>query len=252
VFAAEIEVDRPGLPVVAVHGSRAVRNRTLPRLPSDGGAWIRQGIDLAAERDCEPGEALWRFGVEGRTGRGGAGWLSAGLDLLHGTRGLAQEIGDLQQLGLDAQDDLPEEYQRRRTTFLTPWMRCRAGLPWGLRLHASWRATATDGGVFRHLGLAGFRGQGEVGWSRVLFRGDLLLDLALRAEGRTRAATPYGILPAVGMLDGEVRGRIGAVDLFVVLANLANADELSFAYDGDFSPLPRRHYRAGIRWAFTD
>jgi hypothetical protein len=213
---------------------------------------VRQGIDLAAEGDGEAAEALWRFGIEGRAGRTDAGWLAVGLDLLHGTRGLGSESGDLQYLGIDAQDDLPEENQREQATFLSPWLRGRVVLPYGFRMHASCWATAAEGGVLNHLGLAAFRGQGEVGWRSELFRGDLLLDLALRAEGRSRAATPYGLLPSLGMLDGEVRGRVGSADLFFVLANLADAREPSFAYDGGFTTFPWRHYRAGIRWAFTD
>ena len=252
VFAAEAEIDRAGVPRLLVYASRAVRNRSLPRLPSDGEAWVRQGIGLAAERDGEPPEALWRLGIEAGPKDAVIGWPVFGLDLLHATRSLTWEMDDLTTLGTDGQDQLAEELQRSGATFLSPWVRCQAHLPFGFRLHGSMHATAAQGGVAHHLGVAAIRGWGEVGWSRLLFRGDLLLDLALQAEGRSRAAGPYGSIPAIGILDGEARGRIGAADIFFVMANLMNVEANSFSYDGGFQSLPLRHYRAGLRWTFVN
>lgn len=253
VFSGEVELRDRGLPRLLVHASRAVRNRTLPRLPADGSAWVRAGLDLAAEDSGEVPEALWRFGLEtGYRNRSDALSFTAGVDLLHATKSLSGELDDLSSLGTDAQEMLPADLQRGEATFLSPWLRSKLTMPFGFRLNASVWSTHVDGGVEHHLGLPGVRFNGELGWSGLLFKGDLLLDLLLRADGRSEVATPYGSVPAAALVDGEIKGRLGSADLFFVLANLLNANQRSMTYDGGFMQLPLRHYRAGVRWAFVD
>jgi len=234
-------------------GEIEMRGRGLPRLPADGSAWLSAGLDLAAEDRGEVPEALWRFGLEaGDRHSSRSVSLTSGIDVLHATNSLSGEIDDLSYLGTDAQALLPEELQRGDATFASPWLRGRVRLPFGFHMDGSTCGTLVDGGVERHLGLPAVRWRGELGWTGVLFKGDLLLDLILRTEGRSEVATPYGSVPEVGIVDGEVKGRIGSADLFFVLANLLNVERSSMTYDGGFMQLPLRHYRAGIRWAFFD
>ena len=253
VFSAEWELDSPGFPALLAHASRAVRHRALPRLPTDGGAWVRQGIDLVPERDGEAPEALWRGAIEiANRRRPGGSEIRLGLDALLDAGGLDPALDDLAPLGVDAQDALAPEQLRRDAWFLSPWIRTAAALPLGLRLEAEVAATEAEGTVARHLGLAAFRWDGRLGRRALLFREDLDIDLRLCATGRTEAATPYGTLPAVGMLDGEIHARIGSADLFLVMGNLTNVEQRSMSYDGGFMILPLRHYRAGIAWTFLD
>jgi hypothetical protein len=68
VFAAEYTIEGTRWPRAAFSASRSVRNRTLPRMPADGEAWVLEGIGLADERRGEEPEAVWR--CRSRVGRG--------------------------------------------------------------------------------------------------------------------------------------------------------------------------------------
>ncbi len=255
VFAGEYEIRRARWPRLILYGSRAVRNRTLPRLPADGEAWVRQGFGLADERSGEAPEAFSRLGVEGRIGGGAAARasLEAGCEILRSTRGLGLDEEDLPLLGTDRQEEIPAMAERRSRSYFSPWGRLRGNLPAGFRFGVEGRGTIAEGGVASHLGLSAIRGRAEAGWRGALFSGDLELDLSLTARGGSAAATPYGTLPASGRIDGMIRGRIGEADLFFVLANLTDEIASSMSYEsGAFSFLPRRHYRAGVRWFFVD
>jgi len=252
VFAGEYELlQRSGEPWLIARASRAVRNRTLPRLPADGEAWVRQGLGLADERGGEQPEALWRGGLEVRVHSRGAS-LFSGVDLLVDTRGLGGSESDLLLLGTDGQDHLPGDVQRERRSFLSPWSRVELCLPLGLRGAAAGWGTLAQGGTRSQLGLPAVRWNAELSRRVALFKGDLGLDLALAARGQTGVSTPYGDLPSQASMDGLLRARVGEADLFFVFANLTDQQNSSMAWDGGFIPLPRRHYRAGLRWCFLD
>jgi hypothetical protein len=168
------------------------------------------------------------------------------------TRTLSIAESDLVHLRAGEQSRLSSAAQRGDRRYVSVWARWAARLPFGFRVEgASW-GVAADGGVRSDLGLPALRGKGEIGWRGDLFTGDLGLDLSMQAVGRSQIATPYGTLPAQGTIDGTVRAEIGSAALFIVMANLTDAISTSMSYDGGFYPLPRRHMRAGIRWAFLD
>jgi hypothetical protein len=253
VFGAEYEFGAAGWPRLSVNASRSVRNRTLPRMPADGEAWVLQGIGLAQEKDGEQPEGAWRCGlVVGGKGKPGASMLRAGGDLLWMTRTLANSESELAMLGTDQQEDLPAAAQRGDRGFFSLWFQGDARLPWGFHLDATSVGVIAEGGVARDLGLPAIRGTGELGWRGALFSNDLGVDLSLQALGRSKVATPYGTLPVQGRIDGTARVRIGPADLFFVLANLTDAIATSMSYEGGFYPLPRRNARAGVRWLFTN
>lgn len=253
VFSGEYDVNRQGWPRISLHASRAVRNRTLPRMPSDGEAWVREGIGLAEEERGEEPEGLWQSGITlGGPRRDRGSSLQAGSDLLWMTRSLSIAESDLVDLGAGGQSGLPSAAQRGDRRYASVWARWVARLPFGFRFEGTSWGVAADGGVRSDLGLPALRGKGEIGWRGDLFTGDLGLDLSMQAVGRGQIATPYGTLPAQGTIDGTVRAEIGSAALFIVMANLTDAISTSMSYDGGFYPLPRRHMRAGIRWAFLD
>jgi len=251
VFAAESEVGIAG-GSIHVHASRAIRNRTLVRLPTDGEAWIRQGIDLADEKSGERPEALWRAGIEARRTVGRALAIAAGLDGLLDTSGFGGSDTDAVLLGIDQQDRIPAAMLRRSRSFASPWGRAALDLPHGFRLSGRGTSTVAQGGVRAQIGLAAMRADGEIGWRGRLFKGDLHVDLSLVGHARTKVATPYGVLGGQAILDGEIRGRIDTADIFFVLANLTDIAAPSMSWDGSFMDIPRRHYRAGLRWTFVD
>ncbi|MBD3163453.1 MAG: hypothetical protein GF346_13245 [Candidatus Eisenbacteria bacterium] len=253
VFAVEGEIDAPGLPRVLLHASRAVRHRSLPRVPTDGAAWVLQGIGLASEGDEGPPEALWRGAIEVANRRAAGGSeIRIGMDLLLDRDGLDPNLADLALLGIGQQDAIPADRLRSDAWFVSPWVRADARLPLNLHLRAGAFATAAEEGTESHLGLPALRWEGRFGWRARLFRDDLDLELRVKGSGRTEVATPYGTLPALGLLDGEIHARVGSADLFLVMANLTNVEQRSMSYDGGFMILPLRHYRAGITWVFLD
>ena len=238
-----------GVTTVSVHASRAVRNRTLPRMPADGGAWVRQGLDLAAESAGEQPEGLWRAGVEARR-KGGAAVVAAGLDGMVDTRGL--DAGYVSLLGTDSQDEIPPEAQRRSCSFGSPWGTLELFMPLGLRIRAHAAAHFATGGTEGQMALPACEGDGALAWQGRFFKNDLRVDLALSGRARTSVETPYGRLPSQGFLDGEASARVADLDIFFVLANLTDAIAMSMTYDGRFMPMPPRTYRAGLRWGFTN
>jgi hypothetical protein len=253
VLGGEYDIEPAGWPRVSLQVGRSVRNRTLPRMPADGEAWVLEGIGLADERTGEQPEGIWRSGVVvGSAGRPGRSMLQVGSDLLWMTRSLAISEEELVDLSTDGQSALPADAQRRDRKYLSLWVRGLVPLPLGFRIEGASCGVQAEGGVRRDLGLAAIRGTGELGWNRMLFSGSLKLDLAVQASARGQVATPYRTLPSQGRIDGIARGTIGPVDLFIVLANMTDAIQTSMSYDGGFYPLPRRHMRAGVRWAFVD
>jgi hypothetical protein len=168
------------------------------------------------------------------------------------TRSLANSEDEIVDLATGGQSALPADAQRRQRKYLSLWARGIARLPLGFRIEGTSCGVEAEGGVRRDLGLPAIRGTGELGWSRVLFSRSLKLDLAVQATARGEVATPYRTLPAQGRIDGIARGTIGPVDLFIVMANVTDAIQTSLSYEGGFYPLPRRHMRAGVRWAFID
>jgi len=251
VFAAEREVEM-GEGTILVHASRAIRNRTLARLPTDGEAWIRQGIDLVGEGVGESPEALWRAGIEGRRTVRSTLKISAGLDGLLDSSGFGGSDTDIVLLGIDQQDRIPSAMLRRSRSFASPWFGAALALPHGFRLSARGGAAVAQGGVLAQLGLPAMQADGEVGWRGLLFKGDLQVDLSLIGRGQSKVATPYGVLGGRAILDGEIRARIDTADVFFALANLTDVVAPSMSWDGIFMDMPRRHYRAGLRWTFTD
>jgi hypothetical protein len=247
VFALEHERSFGRGGSILVHANRAVRNRTLPRLPADGEAWVRQGLDLADEREGEQPEAVWKAGIDARA-HAGRITLEAGMEAMAITRGL--DAGLVELLGTDQQEGIRPQDLRRACLFGTPWGRIDWRLPAGLRaIGAGSFHVATDG-VESHLGLPSSEGRGEIGWGRRFFKGDLWVDLALTFRARTPVETPYGRLPAQGIVDGHAQARVGDMDIFFVLGNLTDAVATSMSHDGTWMPLPLRNYRAGLRWAF--
>jgi hypothetical protein len=238
--------------------SRTVRNRTLPRLPSDGSAWVLNGVGLAAERSGEAPEALWRgtLAVErlspplATTPAFLTG--SAGVDALLDTRGLGDEGAWLDDLGIDGHSGLPPEAQRRDAGYLQPWGQAAARFGWGFSLAGHARGTLASREAAGQLGLPELSGRAALAWEGAIFRGDLGLRFEASVRARGPVSTPYGDLDAVAWMDGEAVARVGAAQIFWVLANAGNANERSLAFDGTFQPMPRRHYRAGLRWAFVN
>lgn len=234
-----------------LHAGRAVRNRTIPRLPADGEAWVRQGIGLADEDSGEAGESLYRAGGGLRFSLG-AQEIGLGAEGCVRARGLALDASDLEWLGTDGQDAIPESAMRRTRSFASPVLDLDLSLPWSFRLRGSTWANIAEGGWRSHLAFPAFEGTGEAGWRGKIFRGDLDLDLSLRWRGRDRVATPYGTLAPAGSADGRVSGRIGSAEIYFVLANITDAVSTSLSHDGRFMFMPRRHYRAGLAWQFVD
>ena len=249
VFA--LETSWTGSRSIDLYAARGVRHRTLPRMPADGEAWVRQGIDLAVEDEGESPESITRagFSVEMPVRRL---TLRAGADGTLIARGLRIEEGQIEMLGTDQQDLLPASSQRRTCRYVTPWSGLDARLPLGIYGNARGWLNSAQGGKSIHLGLPGAEAFGRLGCLLPLFKHDLILDLRLTARGRGAIATPYGSLAPFGSVDGEIRGRLGDADIFFVLANLTDAVGTSMSYDGRFMFLPRRHYRAGLAWRFID
>jgi hypothetical protein len=208
---------------------------------------VRQGLDLADEREGEQPEAVWKAGIDARA-HAGRITLEAGMEAMAITRGL--DAGLVELLGTDQQEGIRPQDLRRACLFGTPWGRIDWRLPAGLRaIGAGSFHVATDG-VESHLGLPSSEGRGEIGWGRRFFKGDLWVDLALTFRARTPVETPYGRLPAQGIVDGHAQARVGDMDIFFVLGNLTDAVATSMSHDGTWMPLPLRNYRAGLRWAF--
>ncbi|MBM3285879.1 MAG: hypothetical protein FJY88_00795 [Candidatus Eisenbacteria bacterium] len=253
VFAFEYETSGMRAERILLHCSRAVRNRTLPRMPADGEAWVLQGLGLASERIDEPAEALWRAGCEATWGGDLArNRLRLGGDLLWMTRTLEVDAGDLSLLATQRRADLEDSLQRGETGLASVWGRWEGMWPFGFYSVLDGMGTGARGGVKAHLGAAALRGGAGFGWAGALFSGDLRLDLSLRGTGMSASATPYAILPSQGRLDGIARARVGRADIYFVLANLSDTISPSMSYEGGFSTLPRRHYRAGVRWFFAE
>jgi hypothetical protein len=247
VFALEHERSIGVRRSILFHANRAVRNRTLPRLPADGEAWVRQGLGLADERTGEQPAAVWKAGVETRA-RFAELSLAAGVDGMATTR--SPDAGLVDLLATDQQGSIRPADARRTCYFGTPWGGIDWRLPGGLRAAASGSAHWATGGVKGHLGLPAGEGRGELNWSGRFLKNDLWVRLGLLARARTPVETPYGRIPAQGILDGEAQIRVGDLDIFFVLANLTDALATSMSYDGAFMYMPLRNYRAGLRWAF--
>ncbi len=251
IFLAEIDGVFGGSLGWTLHAGRSVRNRTLPRLPTDGEAWVRQGIDLADEETNEAPESMLRGGGAVRAALGAQSFTLFLEACLRG-RGLALEESELALLGIDRQEEIPAESMRNSRSFASPGCEVRLSLPAGLRIGAAGWGNIAEGGWRSHLALPAAEGVGEAGWSGALFKGDLELDLGLFWRVRDALATPYGVLAPSSRADGRINGRIGPVDLFFVLANITDAVGTSLSFDGRFMFMPRRHYRAGVCWRFID
>ncbi len=251
IFSAESEVAIGGGSLL-FYASRAVRNRTLPRLTTDGEAWVRQGIDLVAERSGERPEALWRGAIEGRKSLSRRVKGGVGADLLLDASGLALSDSEIVLLGTDQQDAIPPSALRRNRSYASPWGSAAITLPFGFRVAGRGLATVAEAGTKAGLGLPDARADGEIGWRGALFKDDLHLDLSLIGHVRSSAATPYGELGSLATADCEIRGRIDTASFFFVLANLTDELVPAFGWDGSLSVGPRRNYRAGLRWSFTD
>lgn len=247
VFAVEHERSMGRQGSILLHANRAVRNRTLARLPADGEAWVRQGLGLVDERAGEQPEAVWKAGAETRR-RFADLTLEVGVDGMATTRGMDAGLVDL--LATDQQGSIRPQDARRTCYFGTPWGGIDWRLPSGFHLAASGSAHVATGGVKGHLALPSVEGRGELDWSGLLFKDDLWVRLGLIARARTAVETPYGRVQAQGILDGEAQIRVGDLDVFFVLANLTDALATSMSYDGGFMYMPLRNYRAGLRWAF--
>jgi hypothetical protein len=255
VFSIESETSLgagPRAGSLLLHASRAVRNRTLPRLPTDGEAWIRQGLDLVEEKNGERPEGLWRGAVEVRRWFTPTIRVNAGADLLFDQGGYGGNETDLVLLGIDQQDRIPNAILRADRAFLSPFVGAEWKLPYGFRASAAGSITAARDGTRAELGLPASRAHGELGWRGKIFRGDLRLDLSLVGQAQSEIATPYARIAPQGIVDGLIRGRIGSADIFFVLANLADTQAVSMSWDGTFMLNPRRHYRAGLCWNFID
>jgi hypothetical protein len=146
----------------------------------------------------------------------------------------------------------PDSAQGRDASYLEPWgsVALRPGAGFVLEARAAGGFSSEP--VVTQLGIPELSGRGSFAWSGSLFHGDMALRFAWRASARSKVGTPYGTLRELFWSDAEALARVGRVQFFWVLANATNVNERSFAFDGSFQPLPRRHYRAGLRWTFLD
>ena len=235
----------------SLHAGRTVRNRTLPRLPTDGEAWVRQGIGLAQEDPDEAPESSTRAGGAIRTDVGRQRFV-LGIEGCLRERGLALDEAQIDLLAIDRQSEIPEGAMRGSRRFASPTCEIFLVFPGSFRLRVAGWTNIAEGGWRSHMALPAAEGNGEACWTGALFKGDLDLDLSLAWRFRDRIATPYGILAPGARADGRILGRIGPAEIFFVLANITDAVATSLSYDGRFMFMPRRHYSAGVTWHFID
>ncbi|MFB3909125.1 MAG: hypothetical protein ACE15D_12060 [Candidatus Eisenbacteria bacterium] len=252
IFGAEASLRGRIVPYFALYASRGVGAPSLPRLATDGRAWVLQGIGLAGSKPGDAPASALTLGIEAGTDRSARAVVTAGVEALRTDHSLAPGSSVVPLLGIDRQRELSPAELDASAHFFSPWAGIESRLRYGFFAGAGARGTIAEEGVRAHAGVPEARWNGWLGWRGALFRRSLDLDLRVTGEGRSRVATPYGTLPAMEWLEGQARGRIGDAELFFVLANLTNVDTPSWSWDGSFMSMPRRHYRAGVRWAFFD